>query len=214
MYCISSHIGHSCREITFKLSKNRDFLQEPSRSSWQAVAACFHAHENACHLSFCISLHIDNSCWEIVFKLSDNQDFLQEPWGSSWRAVAERFHAHEHTFLTFVLHFITYRPLLWRNCLQIVRQSGFSSRAFRKQLRSCCSMLLCPWECISHLSCCISLHIGNFCWEIVFKLSDNHDFLQEPSGSSWRAVAACFHAHEYAFLTFSFAFHHISATPA
>ena len=71
----------------------------------------------------------------------------------------------------FVLHLINFRSLLCRNYLQIVRQSWFPSRAFKKQLTSHCRMLPCIQMCIPHLLFCISSRFGHFCGEITFKLS-------------------------------------------
>ena len=105
-------------------------------------------------------------------------------------------------FLTFVFNFITYWPLLWKNYLQIIKLLVFPSRTFRKQLASCCSKLPGPKICIPNLLICISLLNSHSDKEITFKLSDNQDFLQEPAGSSWQTVAACFHAHRSAFLSF------------
>ena len=203
LFCVSSHIGHPCEEIAIKLSDNQDFLQEPLGSSWEAVAACFNANENAL-VTFRFAFHYISAT--PVEKLSSNCQTTRISFKSLQEEVDELLqHASIPTsmhFSLFVLHFITYRVLQQRNCLQIVRQSELPSRAFRKQLTSCCSMLPCTQEWISHLLFWTSLHIGNSCWEIIFKLSNNQDFLQEPSGSSWQAFAACFHTHESAFLTF------------
>ena len=77
----------------------------------------------------------------------------------------------------FILHFITYRQLLLRNCHQIFRKPGFPLRALRKQLTSCCITLSCPQIYIPYLLFCVSSHIGHPCEEIAIKLSDNQDFL-------------------------------------
>ena len=130
---------------------------------------------------------------------------------STWRPIAPCLHAYEYAFLTFFMHFITYLwilSLLWKKYLQIVWLSGFLSGAFGKHLTSHCSMLPCPWICIPHFFFYISSLIGHCCVDITFKLSENRDFLQVPSGSNWRAIAACFHTHENAFLTF-FCRHHV-----
>ena len=55
-FCISSLFGHFCEEITFKLLGNQDFLQAPSRSSWRAIAECFHAYKCA-FLTFCFAFN-------------------------------------------------------------------------------------------------------------------------------------------------------------
>ena len=52
---------------------------------------------------------------------------------------------------SFLMYFITNCSVLRGIYLQIVRQSRFTSRAFRKQLTSCCSTLQCPRTYVPHL---------------------------------------------------------------
>ena len=189
-------------KIFFKLSDNQDLLQVPSRSSWRVVAASSHTHEYTFLTLYFAFHHISVNPVEkfplICQTIKISFKFFQEAVDELLQHASTPISMH---ISPFVFHFITYWPFLWKNYLQIVRQLGFPSRTFRKQLTSCCSMLSGPQICIPNFCICILLLIDHSYLEITFKLSDNQDFLQEPSGSSWQAVAACFHAHRFAFLS-------------
>ena len=81
--CISSLIGHSCGDISFRLSDKQDFLPLPSGSTLRGIVACFHGSMPMYMHLFCILSLLAHCRGEISYKLSDNQDFLQVPSGST-----------------------------------------------------------------------------------------------------------------------------------
>ena len=150
-----------------------------------------------------------NSYWShLRKKLPSNCQIIRISFKGLQEAVDELMKAPKSTYMyssPIFGNFYSYWSLLWKNYLLTVWQSLFPSRAFKKQLTSRCG-LPHPQLCTSHIFWGISLGVGHFCGKITFKLSDNHDFLQEPSRSSWRAAAAS-HAHNYVFLTSFGEFH-------
>ena len=103
-----------------------------------------------------------------------------------WICIPNLFYAFHHLFVNFV----TAVEKVPSNCLTI----GISFRCIREALDEPLQHAPCLRICIPHLFCLPSSVIGH-CWgEITSTMSDNRDCLQLPSGSTWRAIAACLHA--------------------